>query len=102
MGKNVKNIAIVAAVATGALLVGASIGHQLPSTKEQVREALYRACVNSTSYKPSSDNRDGFGCNRRTIDFTMATIYQESYVGPLPDLEARAQYEQELDKYKRH
>lgn len=102
MGKNIKNIAIIAAISTGAALIGASVGHQIPPTKEQVREALYTACVNSTSYKPSSDNRDGFGCNRRSIDLTMATIYQESYIGPLPDLDARTQYERELDKYKRH
>ena len=91
-----------AIVASVTLAVGIAIGHQLTPTKEQVRKALYEACVNGHSYKPDSDNRDGgFNCNRRSIDSTMAAIYGDSYIEPLPDAEARAKYESTLAKYKR-
>lgn len=89
-------------VGTASLIVGFIAGRQMPPQKEQVRTAMYQACVNGSSYTPTSGNRtgDSLGCNRRRIDLTIATVYGESYIEPMPD-DARADYEKVLQKYKR-
>ncbi len=89
----------VAGVGVVCFIAGVVLGDQRPPSKEQMRTAMYKACVNSTSYRPQDDNRSGLHCNRRSIDLMIATLYDGSYIEPLPDA-TRARYESELDQYK--
>jgi len=98
MDKKSNWVGVVLAI-TG-MAVGFAIGHQQSPSKEQVRTALYKVCVNGPAYKPDSDDRGSLVCNRRSIDLTMATIYGDSYIEPMPDAEARAKYESALAEYK--
>lgn len=92
-------IILLAAVA---LIIGLLVGRQMTPNKEQVRSALYEACINGTGYDAKAGTRlgDSLGCNRRRIDLLMAAVYVDSYIDPMPDEETRALYESLLQKYK--
>lgn len=92
-----KKTVLLGVVAVGVgLIFGFFAGRQAPD-KESVRVALYKECVNSVHYKPKSDD----GCNRRSINLMMALIYGGTYVPPPPDTETIAEYESELNQYKK-
>lgn len=97
-----KGLTLKSVLLAGLLLsAGIVIGKQLPAGKEEVREALYRACVQGTSYKPAAPNvGEPFSCSRRSIDLAIATAYGDTYLEPI-DGPTRAKYESALDKYKK-
>jgi CDP-diacylglycerol pyrophosphatase len=94
--KSLISLAVIAAAVAGALIAN---GLNAKPSKDQVREALYEQCVNSSAYAPKATNADdSLHCNRRSIDLMVAVLYNGSYMPPI-DV---AKYEAELDKYKHH
>lgn len=81
------------------LLIGVGIGIAFsrlqPMDEGKVRAALYEACVHKGNYDQTEKLQGGF-CNRRTINQSLASVYGESYVPPMPEPEAIRAYEQPL------
>jgi hypothetical protein len=89
-------VAVLSAmIGIGIVLLGLGV---ITPSKDNIRTVLYERCVNGATYRPDAALGD-LGCNRRSIDFMLATIYGDSWIEPMPS--ARKQYEARLLYLKR-
>ncbi len=89
-------VAVLSAmIGVGIVLFGLGV---ITPTKDNIRTVLYERCANSAAYRPDAALGD-LGCNRRSIDYMIATIYGDSWIEPMPA--NRKQYEARLLYFKR-